>query len=427
LALVRHPYNSIKRGGGGSGYLYNLRAGAEQFGASNDVRFEVSESIINPKPPVERPPSLVKRVVGRLRYEVLSAIRPRGVQSDEPRYAPYEVPADFDERYKRRLIWVDERFGWMDEAFVRGLFECDLLFANELWMASIIQHLCPSLSREKLVIIPHSPTWPGTEQAADVLPDLVEELLVEIPSVRALNEQHLEVMANARAVMWPCAGAIGGYPEWDAETVRGAGLNVFGETGVLSPEPNMSTQQLRAQWGVLPHQRVILFIGRAHQHKGFDRFVDWADHYRSFNYEGKDDRYVFIHAGATPATKRDLSSIRHVGYITDNGAAYVTADLLVIPNRYSYLDIGLLEAMSLGAKIAISPTGGHGVMAGICPELCLIPGGTPEEVLPALIGFADEYASDSSRSDAFKALWKSRFSLQPFYENHVRVVNQLIS
>ncbi len=117
-------------------------------------------------------------------------------------------------------------------------------------------------------------------------------------------------MSSVKAVLLPTPEAIDEYDGWADIVARGAGRNIFAETGVIRSDVGIDPATFREQWGVAPEQKIIL----------------------------------------------------------------------------------LLEALSLGAKVAISPTGGHKLFQKICPELPLIPDLPPTETWASLQRFIDECA-----------------------------------
>jgi glycosyltransferase involved in cell wall biosynthesis len=422
--IVKHPFRDIAKGGGPTGYLYNLRAAAAEFGVESGITFDINEDAAAPPRPPLPPPApwpLWKKVYNRLLMGYSAVTDGVKEKLAGPKPADF-IPEIFDAELDAFEDWKEHYYGWITREHALKMFDADLLYANDIWLASALVKHCPELSREKLVLISHSPTWTIIEATARILPNYPDPRYMKIKRVRAIVDDNLETMASIRAVLWPCREAVPEYPEWVEANAAGRGANVFAETGVQKPTGELTAQQMRAQWKVESGQKVVLFIGRAHPHKGFHRFLSWANAAKK---QG-DNSYVFVHAGQPPQPADPDSPLRHVGYIKDNAAAYAAADLVVIPNQYSYMDIGLLESLSLGAKIAISPTGGHSLFPRICPEIPVIPDTDPTAEWNVLKSYIREYADTTARQDAFVRLWEQRFSLKPFCENHIRVVRELM-
>jgi len=324
-------------------------------------------------------------------------------------------------RTRTPIDWLNATFSWIGRAEASRMFATDLLVVHSTLLAERLIRMCPEQAASKLILMTHSPTFLVHEVAVAGNPGVPEAELRDEPFVRAMVARELEVMQSARAVLWPCAEAQMGYPDWWELFQAGRVRSIYAETGTSRPVPKASSQAMRESWGIAPERKVALFIGRPHAHKGFDRFADWAD----LNRKRGDSRWTFVHCGNSAGANRDLSAITLAGYVTDNGAAYLAADLILIPNRHSYFDLGALEAISLGGKLALSPSGGHGYLTRTCPSVPVIPDDGAESSWDALEKIAAEYAADERRSQALVAAWQERFSLAPFYRNIASIPDQL--
>ena len=404
---VRHVNQRVAPGGGPHGYLHNLRQAVARHGSGDGIEIEVAEAWARPRGP--SPAARARRFLLE-DMPILRRIR-------------FELRGEFALRFERAVGEWKIQYQGLERAAARALFECDLLFAHETFLAERLVQLCPREARQKLVLMTHAPTFYAHQLAGDVAPDENQAALVESRPVRELREQELEVMQAVRAVAWPSVSAQEGYRDWQALYDRGAARTAFVATGVPQPEARASREETRRQWQVEPDQRVALFMGRPHPHKGFDRFVDWADWTR----RGGDRSWVFVFAGPKPKrSQRDLTALRRVGYQQDNGAAYLASDLAVFPNRYSYLDIGLLECLSLGATAATTATGGHKDVLGLCAAMPVIPEGGAAECWPALSAEAERARADPARDARYRSLWEERFSLRPFVLGHAAAARGIL-
>jgi glycosyltransferase involved in cell wall biosynthesis len=401
-------YISTRPGGGPYGYLYNLRQAVAEFGHASPIDFAVHV------------PSPVDRVLTAFRTKATSAFaglrRRVGGGSAVP--PPLET---FEEAFA--ALWRSWKASYervTDAMDAAALFECDFLCVHSTFIAERLVALYPEKAKERLILVPHAPAYYAYQVAGAVRPWADQAELYQERCVQETAAAELDIMQRARAVLWPFEGAQEGYPGWFERYKSGSATSVFAETGVPRPVARTAARQLREQWGIRPDQRLVLFIGRAHPHKGFPRFADWAERYRSRG----EDHVVFVFAGPPPPPGRALSAILDVGWQDDPAAAYQAADLVVIPNTYSDLDIGLLQALSLGAPLAISATGGHRDFSRLCPDMPVIPDGTADAVLPVLERMLEDYAKDEGRRRAFVQLWQERFSLLPFVRNHAVLVQR---
>jgi hypothetical protein len=393
---VRHVHASVRPGGGPHGYLHLLEQALGSEPAPADLAVAVSAlALAPPAPPTD--------LGARLR--ALPGIR--GVL--------HRLHGEFGLRCAAAEREWEGVYAGLGRAQLRDLLACDLLVAHDTFLVRRLAKLAPAATRERVALMTHAPAFVVEQIAGDLDPDADLAELGRRPAVERAREREIATMRAARVVIWPSSGAQDGYPGWNRDTPVD-----FAPTGVACPEPRTDPLQLRARWEV-GARRLALFMGRPHPQKGFDRFVDLAEAARR---RGGD--WVFVQAGPAPRrTARDLSAVRCVGYETDNGAAYLAADLVLFPNRHAYLDIGLLECLALGAPIGLALVGGHRDLARACPELLEIPEGAAEAAWAGLAESALAMGSEPARA-ARRAHWERHHSLAPFAAGHRALARRLL-
>ena len=129
--------------------------------------------------------------------------------------------------------------------------------------------------------------------------------------------------------------------------------------------------------------------------------------------------YLTLRKGGIGADEITVFSLE-----ADPAAAYQAADLVLFPNRKAYLDFGLLQCLSLGVPVAVSPVGGHAALVRECPPIPTIPRGGDEEVLAELGPLADGGLPADYRERVIR-LWEERFSPRPFVEGHAAAARSL--
>jgi glycosyltransferase involved in cell wall biosynthesis len=391
--------------------LHYLGKAAERFGTADRIRVETA--VIKPH---KGHRSRFRRLLGagRRKLRSLGRLFSSPLLSTDTDWVQASFKAAMND-------WVG-RLDSMDKSTCAKLLDCDLLVVHENHIAERILRFHPSAAR-KLAMLTHAPTFFVDELATHLFPFIPQQHLEADRVISEYRRHELEVMRSARAVIWPCPEALEGYSEWHRLTLAGAVRNGFAETGVEQPAPKTDAAELRRQWGVPPDVRVALFMGRPHPQKGWLRFLEWADWYRR-NGQG---RWWFFLAGPPPDMAFDLSSIHYLGYVKDYGAALLAADLVVIANLYTYFDLAALEALSLGTRLVVSPTGGNKHLLRACPALGVIPDGSPEVVCSAFDELAADYANNPEKSASLIKTWETRFSLEPFLRNHQQVAEQLLA
>jgi glycosyltransferase involved in cell wall biosynthesis len=389
--------------------LYYLGQAVEKFGNGTPVRIETSAKPIFPAPSrIQRLTSPWRRLLGWLSTP------------SAPRHSSQTLW--IRGRFEDAMVEWFARLNRLDRATCAALLNCDFLVVHENHIAERILHFYPRAAH-KLGLITHAPTFFVDELATYLFPWLPEEQLYDDPVVTEFRRRELAVMQSVRAVLWPCPAAHEAYQGWDDLAQAGQVWNVYAETGCGRPTPGIEAAELRRRWGIPPDVCIALYLGRPHPHKGWLRFLEWANWYR----RQSRDHWRFLFAGPPPDMAFHLSAVQCLGYVRDNGAALLAADLVVIPNRYTYFDLGVLEAMSLGARVAVSPTGGNKHLLQACPALGVIPEGPAETVWPALESVAADYANQPDKAAALVRAWETRFSLRPFVQNHVRAAEEILA
>ncbi|WP_188913356.1 glycosyltransferase family 4 protein [Salinarimonas ramus] len=172
------------------------------------------------------------------------------------------------------------------------------------------------------------------------------------------------------------AGLIAGlYPESENRLRvihRGTDLSAYAPSAV-APE---RIEALRAEWGVAPHQRVVLLAARLTSWKGQAVLVEAAARLKSW---GLSD-VVFVLAGDPQGREgyvreidgmiaaRGLEGIVHrVGHCTDMPAAFLGASVVTVPSTEpEAFGRSAVEAQAMGTPVVVSDL-------GAVPETVLAP------------------------------------------------------
>jgi glycosyltransferase involved in cell wall biosynthesis len=117
----------------------------------------------------------------------------------------------------------------------------------------------------------------------------------------------------------------------------------------------------KTRYGIGPEEKVILFLGRIHKIKGIDLLIDA---FYELSKEMDNIRLViagpdggFLEALVNQAAELDIQKkIIFTGgiYSSDKHAAYVDADVYVLPSRYEVFGLTVLEAWACGTPVLLS-------------------------------------------------------------------------
>jgi glycosyltransferase involved in cell wall biosynthesis len=293
-----------------------------------------------------------------------------------------------------------------------------VVVAHDLFFAHALVERDPIWAKERLCLMTHAPHFFVRQAAGDFLED------ADIPPggdhlIRHFIQWEEDVMSGVRAVIWPCPEAMEGYLPSSENGFLGA-RHEFCMTGLARPKASRDRQSVRAEWGVQPEQKVVLFLGRPHPHKGFAAFEQIAALARA---RGRDD-LVFLWGGRERRHKKPSAS-RHLGFVTDNASALCAADLNIVPNTVTYMDLGVLEALSLAAALLLSNRGGNRVVAAQVEGL---PTFEPEATAAALEAVDHAIGLFQTSQDLrarMMSAWERHFSPEVFLRNHLMLIDRL--
>ncbi|PUZ28124.1 hypothetical protein DCC81_01175 [Chitinophaga parva] len=210
-------------------------------------------------------------------------------------------------------------------------------------------------SRPVIILQSHSPSaWhcEMLEEWFKLSPDSaygITRALLQIPDKYAFS--------RADYLIFPCEGAMEPYKHsWrQFDTVIKDKKVLFLPTGTKQAHASKQVADVRALYHIPLDAKVICFAGRHNKIKGYDVLKATAIAVLAAN-----PNIYFLNAG-TPSPLQPLEHPNwiEVGWTNDPHSVINAADYFVLPNRETYFDLILLEALSLGKKAVISNTGGN--------------------------------------------------------------------
>lgn len=125
-------------------------------------------------------------------------------------------------------------------------------------------------------------------------------------------------------------------------------------SGTEAVKEQKSRAEIRKLYNIPEKAKIICYIGRHNEVKGYDLLKEIADDLL------QDTNIYFLIAGREGPIKR----LHHKRWIeigwTKDPYSYVSAsDVFILPNRETYFDLVMLEVLSLGSIVVASNTGGN--------------------------------------------------------------------
>lgn len=220
----------------------------------------------------------------------------------------------------------------------------------------------------KIILSSHSPETPALEMAATLKPKHYCGRYYEYLE-KALLERDLAAFRGADAWIFPSEGAMEPYHQTlpgftelaKHKTVR------FLPTGIRAKD-RPAQEAVSARRIAPPGALQIAFVGRHESVKGYDLFVEAALRFL--------DEHPSAHvvcAGTGPLPPPSHPRWHELGRINDVHALMAASDLFVLPNRRTYYDLVLIEALAAGIPVLATATGGNRDVAAQCEAVRLAP------------------------------------------------------
>lgn len=210
--------------------------------------------------------------------------------------------------------------------------------------------------RGKVVVTSHSP-MPAHQELVDYL------RMSKQSDVDALRKR-LEVIDifafdNADYIIFPCEEAEECYYNaWDKYKeikARNKDKYIYIPTGIEKVQTNEERSKTREKYGIPKSKFIICYAGRHNEVKGYDSLKRIGKYSIS-----KDKDLFFVIAGE----ESPISGLKNTNWVelgwTNNVYNIInSADVFVLPNKQTYFDLIMLEALSIGIPVVATSTGGN--------------------------------------------------------------------
>lgn len=404
LPRVVHVFPQIRPGGGPGGYGFNLRKALE----SAEVADREKISIVSPPQLLARPGQLDKP---SWKFQLLRRLPPQLSGAALALHAKTITRSAF------------AYFGFTSDQ-MRELTSAKAVVFHDFRLASSYIRGDFKRNGQRILLMPHAPT--------DLSSELVENWRSSLGGsprfwrfIRNwLITEEVKVFKDVDGIIVPCSYALEAYFRDTSyeELVLGCRLHKI-ETGVPELTPKHRRDEVLARWGIPTDKKIVGYFGRYHPHKGYDLFCSAA----TLAYEENDTTdIVFVSAGRGPLKcPTGLPNFFDLGYLQDELADVVASvDLVVVPNRVSYFDLFILEAMSLGKAILTTKVGGNKCLDS--PGVFFLDENSARGILrntEKLLAHPDQLREKGQLN---KQTHKERYSLSAFAQRHIEFAKTIL-
>ncbi len=259
-----------------------------------------------------------------------------------------------------------------------------------VWFSDLLQYFScrPLLAPgQRAVLHLHSPALPSIEAQEQAWCNYHDRRLIARIERWALQDADLLVLAN-----------------------RGA-ERIYGDLRNGKPIAHLQNAMSGEGAGEVPALSVshtnFLYVGRRIGLKGFDLLI------AAFReaYARNPMLRLYLLGNGEPCLEPGMVDLQF-SRVPEKWIA--AASCVVIPNRSSYLDLNLLEALSLNAPVMMTCTEGHEMFLGAGPGIYPVPSATVEALRDALLAAPDWLAGMQGQQPTNRELFERDFSLEKF-------------
>jgi glycosyltransferase involved in cell wall biosynthesis len=190
--------------------------------------------------------------------------------------------------------------------------------------------------------------------------------------------------------------------------------------------------EFKKKWSIDDSQKVILSLSRIHEIKGLDLLVKaFAELSKEINnakliIAGPDDGYLSILKKLIKELRIEEKVIL-TGLLRERGklAAYIDAEVYVLPSSYEIFGRTILEAMACGTPVVI--TDRCGIAPVICGQTGLVVSYDQEQLRNALVSMLSDDEMRTQFSKKGKLLVRKEFDLDKIIEQIENIYEDCMS
>ncbi|MDN0068604.1 glycosyltransferase family 4 protein [Collinsella ihumii] len=320
--LLFNPIDRLRPVGGPCGYLYNLQSGLESLGASDRVDF---------LPPCH---------TGAFGF-IRSKLWDKAPLSLRERYRRLKQKSDYETLLSAQSSNASLIFNYAQVHFHSpvSLYQC----REEL-----------SKYEGTVILTSHSPCACHIELFDSISTEYGERFASECGDLSVIDEYAFN---RADILVFPTEYSVEPYlNSWPrfAEIIKNKRL-MYLLTGIKEPSPKVERSSVRELYNIPESAFVVCYTGRHNEIKGYDLLKEAAEPLLESH-----PNIVFLVAGKqAPLRGIDHSRWIEAGWTDDPHSLMRASDLFVLPNRETYFDLVLLEALAVGIPVLATRTGGN--------------------------------------------------------------------
>lgn len=381
---IAHFISHIRPGGGPKGYLYNLYQSDEM--KNYDIVFEsLSNERDNDSSKSISKINKIKIITKKILQKILSVSV----------ISKYFIPNVYDRDLHFSQDIVKKLQGY-DVIVFHNLVEFSYWnkFYKKKEQACLVFSHCPTDLTQEYILTNNETHWPI------YIKKLMREYLLKL---------ELEQYEKSDGLICPTEFALEGYFK-DYPDYRKA-FDKIRKYEIIS-----GVKKLKKETQCV-NELNVTYLGRYHESKGFDMYLEASDLSKAnINWQcggfGQLDNKII-----------EYKKVDDLGWITNVEKVFANSAVVVIPNRETYFDLVLLEALSLGKPIVTTYTGGNKIFKSSASFIICDPTSKAiAESVDKILSYNQEgYSKDNEN------LYDQEYSLSCFSKRHIKLATKLKS
>lgn len=221
------------------------------------------------------------------------------------------------------------------------------------------------ISKHHVVLMSHSPTLSHIENYEAALAAGYSKLKA-LDIKRFKKKADTFAFSHADTILFPCEGADESYQEFFAKHKIANTKIKYLLTSTMPLVPKMGREDFRRTHQIPLDALVAGYVGRKSHIKGYDLFCGAACEMSA------NRRFFFIAAGVGDIASPRQENFWDLGWSDDPASIISACDVVAVPNRQTYFDLGIIQALSLDKQIITTKTGGNRWFEGRCEGVHLL-------------------------------------------------------
>lgn len=233
---------------------------------------------------------------------------------------------------------------------------------------------------------------------------------------RAFRESDIFVFPS-REAMEPYFSTIPEFGDW----TQGKDIR-FVQTGAMPVVSEKDRQELKAYFHVPEGKKVLVYIGRHIEVKGYDILVRAG---RQILSQRDDVLFLIGGRGNFQFKAPKKSGWRELGWVNPADLLQI-ADGFILPNRQTFFDLVLLEVMSTGTPVIASNTGGNKTVQATTGGALNMYDATPEGLVHAINNFLDLAPNEREKQGRnIRQAYENNYTAELFASRYLDLVKAL--